>query len=238
MIFLLSVKRFVFILSLCITLMSKLWAQDADGIWYLGFNLNSTAMKHPSSKLLRKAIVKSISRVELNQALWGENEESTHMFPIGVGLQYSLQTKYNPSEAREIVGSLPDELKNFEFRVLMTDGFQTLVAWEQIKSQLKPLGLRFLVKKIQSFPEKQVQEAYEKGDYEMFLSGFKAENSTTVQALLCPILSSSGKWNFSHYQLDPLDALCTNNDKPESGIFEKIEEDLPLWPLYDIYKLL
>lgn len=194
---------FLFVIChLTFVIYSSALAQEYDGIWFLGFNFNKAACADIN---FRRAAAASISIDKIATDIMSAEVAPGSIVPPGMA-GYLPNVKCQISNVK--LGTTPKKVV-----LLHTDGVKTIEIAKQIKEDLKKIGIVLTLKQVDYAKEGAWEKALAKGDYHLFLMGYKAEG----EDLLGPLFSSKGEANFCNYKSARLDALIKQKKYKEAN---------------------
>jgi len=241
--------------------LNLVYAEAYDGVWFMGFNLKHDLFKDVS---VRQAVMHCLDRNFIATTIMSAEAIPGSFIPPGMmGYDPSLKPyKFNPKFAKTLMkrAKLPtsdQRLKNI--KLLHTDGLKTIAIAQEIKDDLKNIGMKVELIQISYRDQNRWVEELSSGASDLYLMGYKAdiEKLFTSEAgvaevdstkLIEPLFKSNGEANFSGYvnaDIDSLlDQLATLGPGLSSERETKLKEinkilykDLPAVVLFYIEKL-
>jgi len=194
--------RLVFVSLLLLLFSISAQASEYDGIWFLGFNFNKSFC---ADQNFREAVAGALSIEKISKEIMGANLVPDSIVPPGMD-------GYFPNSKLKIKKS---KLKKVPKKVVLlhTDGVKTKKVAEQIKKDLKKIGINLTLKQVDYAIDGAWEKALESGHYHLFLMGYKAKDDN----LLGPLFSSKGEANFLNYKSSKIDRLIKQKKYKEAN---------------------
>ncbi len=170
---------FICNLSLNICHYSFAAAKEYDGVWFLGFNLNTALFGDENGKPVRQAVAMAINRNKIANKIVGDEVVPIGIIPPGMeGYDPTLLPyPHDIAQAKTLMKAsgypLYDKrLKNIT--LLMTDGEKTKAIVNEIKINLINLGFNITTTTIKYSNTKLWEKELMSGRYDLFVMGYKA----------------------------------------------------------------
>jgi ABC-type transport system substrate-binding protein len=200
-----------------------LFAATYDGVWMLGFNCRQPAV---SKVELRKAIARNLNR----RAYVAEVQEQYAGSPIYPTENFQPRDlfEYNPQNVKT-----PQTLT-----IVHTDGVKTRKISELIRQDLAKAGITVNLMEVPM--DDSWGMVLQKGNYDCFLMGFKADYQGDLSSYLRPLFLNDGYANFMHYENRSLEALLNGSSYSEKDLRDVetvLAEDVPVIPIFYIEKI-
>ena len=150
-----------------------------DGVWFLGFNLNSALFGDENSKPVRQAVAMAIDRNVIVQKIIGDDVVPIGIIPPGMeGYDPTLQPyPHDIGQAKMLMKASGYPLNDRRIKnvtLLMTDGEKTKAIVDKIKLDLINLGFNIDTTTIRYSDTKVWEKALMSGRYDMYVMGYKA----------------------------------------------------------------
>lgn len=195
-----------------------------DGVWMLGFNFQQPVIRNNST--LRKAIAHSLNRkaytVDVEEQYAGSPLYPTNDFQPRDVFEYNPQTVPTPQTVT----------------IVHTDGVKTRKIAEFIRQDLAKVGITVNLMEVPM--DDSWSLILQKGNYDCFLMGFKADYQGEIGSYIKPLFSKGGYANFMHYENHSLELLL-NESTYRAQTLRDIEtiltEDVPVIPIFYIEKI-
>lgn len=252
---------FVFYFCIFNFAFSLAYAKEYDGVWFMGFNLKQELFQDVK---VRQAVTHCLNRSYIVSSIISEEVVPGSFIPPGMmGYDPALKPyKFNPVYAKLLMkrAHLPTNDKRLKnIKLLHTDGLRTIAIAQQIKDDLKNIGMKVELVQISYRDQNRWVQELSSGTNGLYLMGYKANfeelftseaGATEVDStkLLAPLFRSNGEANFSGYADAGVDALLDQLASIGPGLRSEREaklkeinkilyKDLPAVVLFYIEKL-
>ena len=154
-------------------------AKEYDGVWLLGFNLNSPLFGDENAKPVRQAVAMAIDRDKIAKKIIGDDVVPIGVIPPGMeGYDPTLQPyPHDLAQAKNLMRSAGYPLNDKHLKkitLLMTDGEKTKLIVDEIKIDLINLGFNITTTTVKYSNTKAWEKELMSGKYDMFVMGYKA----------------------------------------------------------------
>jgi len=169
----------IIILSFSVSHSSFAAAKEYDGVWFLGFNLNSPLFGDENGMPVRQAVAMAIDRSKIANKIVGDEVVPIGIIPPGMeGYDPTLQPyPHDLAQAKALMRGAGYQLYDKHLKnitLLMTDGEKTRSIVDEIKIDLINLGFNITSTTVKYSNTKAWEKELMSGKYDMFVMGYKA----------------------------------------------------------------
>lgn len=226
-------------------------ADSFDGLFFVGFNLQKDIFKGEKGLLVRKAVLSAVDRVKISTELAEDEHTPTGIIPYGMeGYTESAVSPVDLVKAKQLIqtaGYKMTDQRIKEIRLLHTNGVLTKKIAQELKDNVKHIGIKLVLEGINYADEGKWEATLRKGNYDLFLLALKADDSDKIETFLTSLFhSKKAEANFMNFQ-DPivdkaLDSLASEKNKAKrkallKTISSAVDKQIPIISLYNIERI-
>lgn len=237
-------KSILFLLILAVFFSVCAISNEYDGLWFLGFNLHKDIFNDENGFLVRKAFYKSINFENILAKADIQGPIPYSIIPYSMpGYLAEQKNQLDIKLAKELMvkAGYPiydQRLKNIS--LLHTKGIKTKIIVEELKKDLKNIGINLVSQEVSYTEQDKWQEMLKSGQNHLFLMGFKAEKDSL--SFLKELFYSNSKINFTFFYDKKFDQMIDKaNIQCDEICLEQINkylvEKLPIIGIFYIKKI-
>ena len=255
-------KRIALLASCFLVLGSFSFAQakEYDGIWFLGYNLQSELLGSPN---VRRAISNALDKTYIAHTIVSDEVVPESVIPpTMIGYDAEMEpSSFDISQAKKLMreaGFAMDDKRIKELSLMHTDGIKTIAIAKRIQQDLKSIGMKVNLHEIDYMSQEAWIGELTSGKHDFFLMGYKAgieemfispeASNIDSYSLVRPLFETKGSVNFTGFSDKNVDkllnqlsginlALKTERHSKLKEINQILVENRPIEVLFYIEKI-